>query len=253
MPFNGKDKKKRFHRGHPWSDKELADLQKMYPSRTNGALELHFGRSWQSILSKANQLGLKKPKNRNRKRRPWSDLEIGLLRALYPDTPREEIADQLIGRSLHAVQGMAHILGLSRMNPWTEEEVALLRQLWPDRTLSELAGILERSQRAVKSKARKLGLRRRPIVDADSGDNDEAIASRERRSKRPASRPWSEEEVKHLKHVYRTSSPKEIARDLNNRSAASIRGKAWELGLTQSLAWTAEEDSFIRENYLCLP
>lgn len=252
MQSNEKDKKERLRQGHPWSDKELADLRAMYPSRTNRALERHFGRSGLSILQKANQLGLKRPKNGTRKCRPWSDLEIELLRDLYPDTPLEEIADQLIGRSMHAVQGMAHILGLRRVNPWTEEEIALLRQLWPDGTLSELAGILKRSQRAIKAKARKLGWRRRPLVAANSGDHAKASASRERKSKRPAPQPWSEDEVKYLKYRYPTSSPEEIAKDLDNRSLASIKGKAWELGLTQKRAWTAEEDNLIREYHLRL-
>ena len=252
MQSNEKDKKERLRQGYPWSDKELADLRAMYPYRTNRALELHFGRSWMSIRHKAQELGLKKPKNRTRKHRPWSDLEIELLRALYPDTPLEEIAAQLIGRSLGSVGGMAHILGLRRVNPWTEEEIALLRRLWPERTLSELAGILKRAPRAIKSKARRLGLRRQPMVAADSGDKGEAVAARERKSKRSAPRPWAEEEVKCLKHMYPTRSPGEIAKNLDHRSVASIKGKAWELGLAQKRAWTAEEDKLIREYYLSL-
>ncbi len=249
MQLNEKDKKKRLRQGHPWLDQELADLREMYPCRTNRALELHFGRSWLSIRQKAQQLGLKKLKYENRTCRPWSDLEIGLLRDLYPDTPQEEIAAQLVGRSFSAVQARVHILGLSRENFWTEEETALLRQLWPDRTLSELAGILKRAPRAIRSKARRLGLRRRPMVAADSGDKEEGIASRERKSKRPAPRPWSEEEVKCLKHMYPTSSPEKIAKNLDHRSVASIKNKACELGLTERRVWTAEEDNLIREYY----
>ncbi|MCL5282850.1 MAG: hypothetical protein M1376_23445 [Planctomycetes bacterium] len=195
---------------------------------------------------------MRKPTHRRRKGRPWSDLEIKLLRDLYsdPDTLLEEIAAQLIGRSLSAVQRIAHILGLRRLNPWTEEEIALLRQFWPERTPSELAGMLKRSWRAIKHKARSLGLRRRPPATADSGDQEEAPAARERNARRRVLRPWSEEEVKYLKHMYpRTHSPEEIAKGLESRSAVSIRGKAWELGLTRKWGWTAEEDNLIREYY----
>ncbi len=253
MQPDAKGKEKRFRQGHLWSDKELVDLLAMYPHRTPRALEQHFGRSWKSILLKAKQLGLKRREKRTRSCRPWSDLEVELLRQLHPDTPLEEIADQLIGRSLSAVQGMAHILGLRRVTPWTREEIALLRQLWPERTLSDLAGILKRSERAIKSKANKLGLRRRPITHAGSADREEAIALRQRTSKRPTLRPWSEEEVKYLKHAYSTRSPENIAKDLEDRSVASIKGKAWELGLTRRRGWTAEEDNLIREYYLSLP
>lgn len=228
MPFNERDKKERLRQGHPWSDKELADLREIYPRRTSHALELHFGRSWFSIEHKAKKLGLRKPTNGTRKGRPWSDLEIKLLRELYsdPDTLLEEIATQFVGRSLKAVQRMAHILGLRRVNPWTEEEIALLRQCWPARTPSELARMLKRSWRAIKHKARSLGLRRRPLVAADSGDQEKAPAARERNAKRRVLQLWSEEEVKYLKHMYpRTHSPEEIAKGLKGRSVASITGK----------------------------
>lgn len=253
MPSYGKDKKKRLRQGQPWSDKELADLRAMYPQRTNRALEPHFGRSWKSILLKAKQLGLKRRKKRTRKCRPWSDLEVELLRQLHPDTSLEQIADQSIGRSLSAVQGMAHILGLSRVNRWTEEEVTLLQELWPKRTLSDLAGILKRSERAIKSKANKLGLRRRPMAGAKSADHEETTVAGQRQSQRLPTRPWSDEEVKYLKHAYPTRSLEQIAKDLEDRSVASIRGKAWELGLTRKRAWTAEEDNVIRESYPSLP
>jgi hypothetical protein len=142
-----------------------------------------------------------------------------------PDTLLEEIAAQLIGRSVSAVQKIAHILGLRRVDPWTEEEIALLRQLWPERTPSELAGVLKRSWRAIKHKARSLGLRRRPPVAAKSGDQEEAPAARERNARRVL-RPWSEEEVQYLKHMYpRTPSPEEIAKGLPSRSVASIGGR----------------------------
>jgi hypothetical protein len=252
MQVHEKDKKERLRQGYTWSDKELADLREMYPRRTSHALELHFGRSWVSIQHKAKELGLRKPTNRTRKDRPWSDVEIQLLRDLYsdPDILLEEIAAQLIGRSLSAVQTKARILGLRRMNPWTEEEIALLRQFWPERTPAELAGMLKHSWRAIKHKARSLGLRRRPLVATDSGDQEEATAARERKPKRRVLRPWSEEEVRYLKHMYpRTCSPEEIAKGLEGRSVASIAGKAWELGLTRNLGWTAEEDNLIREHY----
>jgi hypothetical protein len=250
MQFRKKDEKERPRQGYPWSDKELADLRRIYPSRTSHALELHFGRSWASIRHKANEFGLKKLiKYENRTCRRWSDLEIKLLRDLYPDTPLEGIAAQLVRRSLTAVGAMAHILGLRRVNHWTEAEIALLRQLWPDRTPFELAGILKRSQRAIKGKARRLGLRRRPMVDADSGDEKKATPARERKAKRRVLRPWSEEEVKCLKHMYRTRSLEEIARNLDHRSLASIIGKAGELGLRQKHGWTAEQDNLIREYY----
>jgi len=252
MHFNEKDKKERPRHGHPWSDKELADLRRLYPCRTNRALELHFGCSWNAILRKATQLGLKRPRNKTRRRKLWSDLEIKLLRELYPHTPVDEIADQLIGRSLAAVGGMAHILGLRRVNAWTDEETASLRRLWPDKTLSELAGIFKRSKRAVKSKARRLGLRRRPRGDGNFAGHDEVIAARQRKPKRPPRHPWSEEEVKFLKHAYRTRPLEQIAEDLSNRSRGSIESKAYELGLARKRAWTAEEDTQIRQYYLCL-
>jgi hypothetical protein len=249
MQLGEKNKKRRPRHGYPWSDQELAELRALYPSRTSHALALHFGRSWTSILHKAQKLGLRKPANRTRKDRPWSDLEIKLVRDLHsdPDTPLEEIAAQLIGRSLGAVQRMAHILGLRRLNPWTEEQIALLRQLWPEKTPSELAGMLKRSWRAIKHKARSLGLRRRPLGAADSGDQEEAPAVREHQTKRRVLRPWSEEEVKCLKHMYPTHSLKETAQVLGSRSVTSIQGKAWELGLTEKQAWTAEEDNLIRK------
>lgn len=53
-------------------------------------------------------------------------------------------------------------------NYWIEEEEQILRRLWEDKTfmLLDIAGIMMRTQQAIKAKARSMGLVSRDTLEA---------------------------------------------------------------------------------------
>jgi len=71
--------------------------------------------------------------------------------------------------------------------PWTAEEVKLLRELWTTHTAEEIAARLGRSDKAVLTKAGKLGLRDDPGVPPLRTWAEVALVWNERNPTRPIS------------------------------------------------------------------
>ena len=91
---------------------------------------------------------------------PWSKKEDALLKKLYPDRENTtaNIARQ-IGRSVSAIVGRAHKLGVRRKNPlWSKKELALLRRMYLSHEDKEIAAKIGRSAGAVAIKRFKMGL-----------------------------------------------------------------------------------------------
>jgi hypothetical protein len=92
---------------------------------------------------------------------PWSKREEALLRKMYPDNNMREIADK-IGRSISAVTGRAHKLGISEPKRiWSKKELNLLRKLYPTKTAEQLADRMGRTVLATRLRIVKMGLRKR--------------------------------------------------------------------------------------------
>lgn len=54
--------------------------------------------------------------------------------------------------------------------------------------------------------------------------------------KKPVRKPWSKQEVKKLKQIFKNRSTKDVADQLD-RSVKSVQGKATKLGLTKSKSY----------------
>ena len=98
--------------------------------------------------------------------RKWTAKEVALLKELHPECPIGEIAKRL-GRTVSAITGKAHCLGLKRKSCldklWTAEELQLLRELYPTpEHIQDIAERIGRSPAVVRAKAYDLGLSRRP-------------------------------------------------------------------------------------------
>jgi hypothetical protein len=95
----------------------------------------------------------------------WTAKELALLKELYPGCPIPEIAKRL-GRTIAAITGKAHYLGLKRKSQldklWTAEELQLLSQLYPTHEdIQDIAERIGRSPAVVRAKAYDLGLNKR--------------------------------------------------------------------------------------------
>lgn len=106
-------------------------------------------------------------KSKRGRGRIWTDKDVAILKELYPECPLPEIAQRL-GRSVAAITGKAHSLGIKRKSwcdkLWTAEEVRLLRELYPTHEdLRDIAEKIGRSPAMVRAKAYNIGLTRRPV------------------------------------------------------------------------------------------
>jgi len=142
-----------------WSANEVKLLKKLYPTEDTQDIADKLGRSRISINNKACNIGLKKAGIA-----PacvWSRQEEALLRKMYPDNSVPDIANQL-GRTVRAVAGKAHRLGLRKTKPaWSKRELNLLKKLYPSRTAQQIADKIGRPVPATRLRIVKLGLKKR--------------------------------------------------------------------------------------------
>ncbi|MEM7515832.1 MAG: hypothetical protein AAF368_02765, partial [Planctomycetota bacterium] len=104
-----------------WSSEEVADLKKLYGTRTDEDLALIFGRSVREIKERAQRYCLAKDKAFIRRitgetttRMPrWDQAEIDKLRELYPDHANLDIA-KMLNRTVKSIVSKAHNLGLKK-------------------------------------------------------------------------------------------------------------------------------------------
>ncbi|HUS71941.1 MAG TPA: hypothetical protein VMY06_02660, partial [Sedimentisphaerales bacterium] len=135
--------------------------------------------------------------------------DLDILKRLYPTEKSRVIAEKL-GRSIAAVRGKAHKLGLKNQNavvPWSKQEEALLRKLFSDNKTREIASQIGRSALAVAGKAHKLVLR-----------------------KAEPYRVWSKKELNLLKKLYPSKTAQEIA-DQIGRPLKAVEQKIFRLRL----------------------
>ncbi len=140
-----------------WSASEIEIVRKLYLTKDTQKLADRLGRTVEAVIARAGSMGIRKTKPGSP---PWSKREEALLKKLYRyrENTTANIARQ-IGRSVSAIIGRAHILGIRRKNPlWSKKEVALLRKLYLTHQDKEIAGKIGRSAGAVAIKRFKLGL-----------------------------------------------------------------------------------------------
>ena len=143
-----------------WSASEIEIIKRFYPTEDTQNIADRLGRSVGAVIERAHSIGVRKIIPHSR---PWSKQEEALLRKLYPDqeNTKANIAKQ-IGRSVSAIGGRAHILGIRRRNPpWSKKEVALLRKLYLTHQDKEIAAKIGRSRGSVTIKRARLGLKKR--------------------------------------------------------------------------------------------
>ena len=142
-----------------WSANEIQLLKKLYPSENTQSIADKLGRSSVRVRHKANLIGLKKVG-----RTPvcvWSREEVTLLRKMYPDNSRRDIANHL-ARTVSKVNYKVRKLGLRKANPvWSKKELNLLRKLYPSRTAQQIADKIGRPVPATRLRIVKLGLKKR--------------------------------------------------------------------------------------------
>ena len=142
----------------------------------------------------------------------------------FDDTGFEDIDTFFVLENVIEIQEMfAEINGWLKRREWTEEENKILREYYPIEG-SEVADRLERrTKEAVKTQARKLGLR----TDKDL---------------------WDEEEDEILRKYYPIEGMK-VKNRLKDRTRYSIATRASDFGLKKVNNYTKENDEIIKKYY----
>lgn len=172
----------------------------------------------------------------------WSKKDLDYLRKHHGSMLMKDIARK-VGRKPATVVAMAKSLGLSggayiRTRHWSEKDIALLRRLYPKKMLSEIAKEMGRTEKSVRSKAKKLKLHETEV------------------SKYKRDALWTAEQDKRLRKLYGTMTYEEMA-PLIGRDKDSLSRRAIKLGLApkkgspkiEPRLWTEKEDRLMRQHY----
>jgi len=119
-------------------------------------------------------------------RRRWSADDDAVLERLYPEHGAEAVAE-VLGRSEKAVSLRASARGIRFNNHagwrrWSDDDDAVLERLYPEQGPAAVAKALGRSAKAVRARARALGIVR-------SGDQRRAEFRPRRQPAPPPSNP----------------------------------------------------------------
>jgi len=149
--------------GKRWSDEELEKLRQIYGKVPYEIVKASFDRHRASIWRKAKQLGLK-----HNYHRIWTEEQLKTLEEEYGRVPIDTLREKL-GKSRKQIYTKAIGIGLTnrgRPTPmptyWTEEMDKIIIENWERKTYPEIANILGLETIQVKSRARKLGIRKDP-------------------------------------------------------------------------------------------
>ncbi|MCB1738696.1 MAG: hypothetical protein KDI42_11270 [Gammaproteobacteria bacterium] len=96
--------------------------------------------------------------------RPWTTLELRLLRQEYGTHGASHVAQQ-VGRSPKAVQCMAAKMQLVLRRAWDRHDIAQLRATYHEHTDKELAEALVRTEKAVFAMRKKLGFMKQTTAE----------------------------------------------------------------------------------------
>lgn len=144
----------------PWSEKEVKNLQKYYPTMTIPELQAKYlpNRSRHAIENMARVLA---PATH----RIWTPAEVTVLKKLYATMPTQQLQEQyLTEKTVAQIQGKAVRLGISQATDkkrWTRDEIKILNKHYEKLSNEKLANMLPgRTPRSVSLKLCRMGLRR---------------------------------------------------------------------------------------------
>lgn len=186
----------------PWTKDELEILRRYYPTEKGKVAQRLDGRSGSACTSKASKMRIT-PTNLQF----WTKDEEDILRKYYPEEGRA-VANRLPNRNANTCVTHARLLGIKGPdNSWTKEEDAFLRKHYLLDGTEFCAAELQRTESAIRTRARILRLLRGPAHDF-----------------------WTDEEDAIIKKFYPSEGSK-VSERLNNRSKQSCIYRARRLGL----------------------
>ena len=170
--------------------------------------------------------------------KPWTREELEILQGHYSHLLAPELAPLLPERSSRAIKKKAHELGISKepgvlrkcshyrkesehYHLWTEEEDNIIRENYLEMSYTQLGKLLGKPWYTVKSRARRLGLKKPRGWARGKG-----VYTR--------LKSWTGEEIELLKKLYPTQPINVLAELLSRHSKSAIQHKASDLGLRKA-------------------
>lgn len=216
----------------PWTEDEIHRLLELKKTNSSARVGELLGRSRACVDGKLKYVK-KKGATKGVSRRQWSEEDREMLRRMWPDHTRQEVATAL-GRHVSHVADYARYMGLRTSEqqrlakgwtyinrrdisyaPWTGAQADELRRLLETRSLGDIALITGRSLRSVRYMRGAL----KNGTWSPSGY-----------------RLWSEQEKERLRLMWPAHSLAEVAASLG-RSEQSIAKRVVKLGLKKSPAY----------------
>jgi hypothetical protein len=139
-----------------WTEKEIDLLKENFKKLSkNELMTLLPNRTWSSILTKANKIGVNK-------RILWDKNEDDLLKNTYEKMPMKEILLLFPNRTKDSIIHRAQILNLNSYDHpiWTNKQIEYIKDNWQIYPDEILALNINKTKNAVKRKRNLLGLHR---------------------------------------------------------------------------------------------
>lgn len=159
-----------------WTMEETNLFIKMYPEADWEILENTFGRSKDTLVHKAQRLGVVRKAKAEAK---WTPEDIKYLEDNYGEVSLEEMMKHL-GRTKSSVETKCKRLGLVSRTLWTDEEKELMKEYYPRFTNEALHNCLfpNRTITAIDGMGQRMGLLKNwiPWQKTKHFDSDDLIA-----------------------------------------------------------------------------
>lgn len=219
-------------RGNAWLPREITLLREMFARDcTFEEIGEALGRGRAGVADKAYRLGL-----RRTSRRPWTELEDGILFERYGSVAAAAIAQEL-GRSCSSIYVRAQLLDLTEGNPppWTGWEDAQLRAGYEQGIpCTQLAALIGRPMAGMFGRAGALGLRHpRKPDDWSDAEMQRALALAEEGHRYLAI----------IELLVEEGFPRRTKNGFGQRIKILGYGRGW------GRRWTAEEEDLLRLVY----
>lgn len=220
-----------------WTQEEDNLLKELYGNIKNDELTNHFSKSYNSILRRANELGLKNQYTL------WSEDEISYLKTYYvKNISLEEIQNKYIpNRTIPEIIGKANSIGLLRKDKpkdWTTEETDLLKKYYNTYSTN---GLIERF----------FPERNKSQIEKMKSELNLVVTNRFKNGKVY----WTDEKLDLLYNVYPYINTEEFYDKYfkNDISLSGLYGKLNKLGIKKDnefvSGWTSDQDEFLKNNY----
>lgn len=188
-----------------WTVKDLSFLENNYGTMPVAALAAILKRTPGAVGLMADKLGC-----RGKRRLPWSEAEMDIIRRHYSQgTEAEALTRLLPGRSVSAIFSRAEAMGVFSGRFWREDELRILKAQYPVVGTAVMHQLPGRNKVAVRVMAKRLGLKK----------------SRESKA---GFRPWSDEEWALLeKNMHLSVAEQQITLfpDRTHKSVEKARGR----------------------------